>query len=557
MMLLILNKLVSSHQTVRFRIFLSSLPDSIADDGFTGSAGWLADVVITGGYYGMMMGNQQWTMRNISVSNSAYCMILGYDWGWTFQGLNLDNCSQAGIDMTAGGYANPASQSVNSVIVIDSHFSNMPLVAVNTAWTPTSNPPASGGLILENVEIDNVANVVYGLNGEILLDGSSGTATISAYAQGHTYAADGSGATTYHGLIEPVPRPSSLINSDGSYYTQGKPQFADRPASDFVSARSNGAKGDGVADDTSALQKTINKAVNNGKIAFIDAGTYRVTKTLNVLPGSIVIGEGYSVIMSSGSFFNNVKKPQAVVRVGNAGQLGQVQMTDLIVSTSNGNGKGQIGAILIEWNLASSAGSPSGMWDVHTRIGGFIGSNFEGSTCPKTPGSPKNDKNQLGNACYAAFMSLYVSPAAKGLYLENNWFWTADHDIDANQGGNQITIYTGRGMLVESTEGPIWLWGTAVEHHALYQYQFVNTHDVFMGQIQTETAYWQPNPNASVPFKANPMYSDPIFPTFASNNSAGTLVPNADGWGLRAVNSSLYIYGGKLYIETPFTCYLF
>jgi hypothetical protein len=30
--------------------------------------------------------------------------------------------------------------------------------------------------------------------------------------------------------------------------------------------------------------------------------------------------------------------------------------------------------------------------------------------------------------------------------------------------------------------------GTAVEHHTLYQYQFASTKDIFMGQIQTETA---------------------------------------------------------------------
>lgn len=29
--------------------------------------------------------------------------------------------------------------------------------------------------------------------------------------------------------------------------------------------------------------------------------------------------------------------------------------------------------------------------------------------------------------------------------------------------------------------------GTAVEHHVLYQYQLVNTKNIFMGFIQTET----------------------------------------------------------------------
>lgn len=31
--------------------------------------------------------------------------------------------------------------------------------------------------------------------------------------------------------------------------------------------------------------------------------------------------------------------------------------------------------------------------------------------------------------------------------------------------------------------------GTAVEHHSLYQYQFVGTKSIFMGFIQTETPY--------------------------------------------------------------------
>jgi hypothetical protein len=31
--------------------------------------------------------------------------------------------------------------------------------------------------------------------------------------------------------------------------------------------------------------------------------------------------------------------------------------------------------------------------------------------------------------------------------------------------------------------------GTSVEHNVLYEYQFVSTKNVYMGQIQTETAY--------------------------------------------------------------------
>ena len=85
-------------------------------------------------------------------------------------------------------------------------------------------------------------------------------------------------------------------------------------------------------------------------------------------------------------------------------------------------------------------------------------------------------------------------------------------------GGGQITIYAGRGLNVESTEGNIWLyvtstpptvqslipwerkiansiysWGTSSEHCVLYQYQFAATTNVFMGQIQTESAFVSPD----------------------------------------------------------------
>ncbi len=42
---------------------------------------------------------------------------------------------------------------------------------------------------------------------------------------------------------------------------------------------------------------------------------------------------------------------------------------------------------------------------------------------------------------------------------------------------------------IEATSGPFWLYGTAVEHHSLYQYQLAGTSNILMSQIQTETPY--------------------------------------------------------------------
>jgi glucan 1,3-beta-glucosidase len=137
------------------------------------------------------------------------------------------------------------------------------------------------------------------------------------------------------------------------------------------------------------------------------------------------------------------------------------------------SGKGaQAGAIFIEYNLASARGS--GLWDVHTRVGGFAGSDLQVAQCAKAPGDPT-----IKTECIAAFMSMHISPSASGVYMENNWLWVADHDIeDTNL--SQITIYAGRGMLVESAAGGNWLYGTAVEHHQLYEYNLASTKDIVM-----------------------------------------------------------------------------
>lgn len=369
---------------------------------------------------------------------------------------------------------------------MDSYISNTP-VGILTAHDASSQPPTAGSLILENVQITNVSVVVQGPNGPALT-GTTGTSTVAAWGQGHSYTPNG--PVNFEGPIPPFNRPGSLLQGGGKFYERSKPQYGNVPVSQFSSTRSGGAKGDGVTDDTLALQITILAAAAHGEIVFFDAGIYKVTSTLYVPPGSNLVGESYSVIMSSGPFFADMNKPQVVVQVGKNGDKGTVEWSDMVVATQSSSTAGQAGAILIEWNVASSSGSPSGMWDVHTRIGGFAGSGLQVGQCQTTPTVP-TPPAPARPQCIAAYMSLHVTKFASGLYLENVWLWTADHDLD-DPTSTQVTIYTGRGLLIESKDGNIWLVGTAVEHHALYQYQLANTQNAFMGQIQTETPYVQP-----------------------------------------------------------------
>lgn len=212
------------------------------------------------------------------------------------------------------------NQNVGSVTLLDSSITNTP-IGIRTARTSSSSPPSGGSLIIENVQLNNVPTAVQGPNGA-LLAGTSGTTTITAWGQGHSYTPNG--PNTFQNAINANSRPSGLL-SGSNYYARSKPSYASTPASGFISARSAGAKGDGSTDDTNALQQAINNAQAQGKVLYVDHGDYVVTQTLYIPGGSKIVGESYSVILSSGSFFNDINNPKPVVKIGNAGESGSIE----------------------------------------------------------------------------------------------------------------------------------------------------------------------------------------------------------------------------------------
>jgi len=106
--------------------------------------------------------------------------------------------------------------------------------------------------------------------------------------------------------------------------------------------------------------------------------------------------------------------------------------------------------------------------------------------------------------------------------------------------GRLLTIIL-RGFLIESKNGPVWLYGTSAEHAVLYDYQISHASNVFMGLIQHETAYYQGNPNALSPYTLQTAYTDPTFRECTNFNCERT-------WGLRVINSTnVFTYGAGLY----------
>ncbi|KAJ5490970.1 glucan endo-1-3-beta-glucosidase [Penicillium diatomitis] len=335
-------------------------------------------------------------------------------------------------------------------------------------------------------------------------------------------------AARTQGNMKASVKPAGLL-SNGVVFERSKPLYETVPASSFVSVKSAGAKGDGVSDDTAALQKILDSATSD-QIVYFDHGAYVITSTLKVPKDIKITGEIWPMIMANGPKFQDENNPVPAVQIGQKGDVGSVELSDLIITT-----KGAApGAILMEWNVAAASQGSTGMWDVHVRIGGAAGTGLQSDTCPKTPEKQTTPKPE----CIAAFMLLHITEQASA-YIENAWMWTADHELDRTD-FSQINVYTGRGVLIES-KGPVWLWGTASEHHQLYNYQVTNAANVFMGLIQTETPYYQSNPTALVPFTPQKSWNDPDFSTC-------TTASCKKSWGLRVVNTSdLFVYGAGLY----------
>ncbi|KAE9406732.1 exo-beta-1,3-glucanase [Gymnopus androsaceus JB14] len=473
-----------------------------------GSGGYMGDMVFNGGKYGIWGGNQQFTVRNVTMNNVQTAIYQLWNWGYTWQGVTISDC-QVGFDLATGGLSE-ADQTTGSEAIIDAVVSNTPIF-IRTSEASTS---LAGSLVVNNAQLTNVPIAVGVLDGATVLEGSTGSMTIESWGQGNVYSGTSSTGTFVQGDIVAATKPASLLDSTTGFIV-----------------KSNGAKGDGVTDDTAALQAIFAKYSGCG-IIFFDAGTYIVTSTLQIPAGTQMTGEAWSVIAGSGSAFEDQANPEVVVQVGAQGSQGILEITDIIFTTVGPTP----GAIVVEWNVQEPAGTSAGagLWDSHIRLGGAAGTNLELSECPA-------DGSGGTTNCFAAFMGLHLT-ASSSAYLEEvthtislgTWVWLADHDLDGD-GFSQLTLYSGRGIYSESA-GPVWMIGTEAEHHTLYQLSLVGAQNHYIGLFQSEIPYYQPSPASPSPFTSDTTYNDPT--TFDSGFA----------WAINIVSSTdIIFFGAGLY----------
>ncbi|KAK2759213.1 hypothetical protein CKAH01_16720 [Colletotrichum kahawae] len=517
----------TSLENIKFR--MSTSPGNNQQGIFmeSGSGGFLSNLEFDGGAVGAYVGNQQFTVRGLSFSNHQVAAIhIHWSWGWTWKGVEISRCPVGVLMVTPN-----AAAGVGSAIFLDSAISD-----TNVGFR--LQDPADDARItlsLFNLNTSNVPVVVEYTSGRVLLPGSGGEASVAAWGVGKRYdaadAGEAGGVWQDGEAYARVPTiTESLLKSPG----HNRPQYATRRAVDFLNVKKFpfNAAGDGTRDDTFALNLALVFATASGMIVWIPAGVYRVTDTVHIPRGAKVVGQSWSQIMGTGEKFQDAEKPRAVVRVGNIGDVGDVEIQDLVFTVRGP----AAGAVLLQWNIHEQSPGSAAMWDTHIRVGGQAGSNLQAGDCPKNTGSVNPD-------CVAAALLVHITSEASA-YFENAWFWVADHVISNSPKITKQNLPALLGVLVESI-GPVWLYGTGSEHCVLYQYQTVNAANIFMGMIQSESPYFQPVPRAPAPFAAPSanFSSDPRF-GYCADSSAGCAV----SWGLRFINSNaVYLYGAGVY----------
>ncbi|KAF4951438.1 hypothetical protein FSARC_12921 [Fusarium sarcochroum] len=503
-----------------------------------GSGGFLSNILFLGGKYGVYMGNQQLTARDLWFRDVQEAAIqLRWTWGYTLQNINFKNV-KTGINIMGDGEKTTEVQGVGSLVVTDVQGEAMDVFISSTL--STDNPTS---LIVQNALMNDVDVFVQDEgNNKVLLAGDGDKEEILPIKSwGFGKVIGTSGNTTFvNGGEIAAPNRTSLLTQPGLshtirdieyYFTRQRPRYIDLGGCDLIDVKAWGAKGDGKTDDTIALNRAFKAASDMSAVAYIPHGVYIIKDTVTIPVGSRVIGQTWPQLMGTGAKFENMTKPRPVVRVGVPGNTGVAEIQSVIFTVRGPTA----GAVLLEWNVRESFQGSAGLWDSHFRVGGAEGSDLQASDCPKLP-------DDVNPSCIAASLMLHITPKASA-YLENVWVWAADHDID-DENQTSIDVYAARGILIEST-GPTWLWGTSVEHCTLYQYQLSGAKNVLLGLIQTESPYYQPHPASPGPFDIQlaAFADDPLFEDCGEDSTTCGL-----SWAARMIDSqTIYVLGTGMY----------
>ncbi|KAI0123912.1 family 55 glycoside hydrolase [Xylariales sp. AK1849] len=323
--------------------------------------------------------------------------------------------------------------------------------------------------LIENLSKDTSSDVAQNSDGTLL--------GASSHVGQFSYANTVDRNPSYGAVTSSNTRPAALAPA-GTYPVVPAPNYATNTVSDFVNVKDpaqNGGHtvlGDNTVDEVGVLNQILQYAASNNKIAYFPFGKYRVDNTLLIPKGSRIVGEAWATITGNGANFKDAKNPRPVVKVGNAGDVGTAQISDMRFTVSDV----LPGAIVVQFNMAGSSPGQVGLWNSLVTVGGTRGASGLTDTCTDT-----------ASECQGAFLGLHFS-STSSTYVENVWNWVADHITEDFTGGSNIAAKGG--ALVQATRGT-WLHALGSEHWWLYQLNFHKASNVMVSLLQSETNYDQ------------------------------------------------------------------
>lgn len=233
---------------------------------------------------------------------------------------------------------------------------------------------------------------------------------------------------------------------------------------EWVNLKTLGAVGDGVADDSKAIQK----AIDEHGVIYVPQGSYRISQTLQLKPNTVLIGlhpiATNFVLAENAAAFGSFGAPKAMVEAPVGG-------TNILTGIGLYTGESNYRAVACKW----MAGEKSMVDDVKL-IGGH-GTIRPGPTVPwkwqerqQQPEQRRSGPDQLWDTQY---WSLWVTNNGGGIFKN---IWSA-------------STFATSGFYANNTSTRGRIYAMSVEHHVRNEVRFKNVSNwnVYALQLEEES----------------------------------------------------------------------
>jgi Pectate lyase superfamily protein len=205
-----------------------------------------------------------------------------------------------------------------------------------------------------------------------------------------------------------------------------------RPTTGCVNVRTFGAKGDGVTDDTAAIQS----AYNSNSQVFFPLGTYKTSGSITLKAGQAMFGSGVTYSPSGGA--PNSPRGGTVLYCQSSAPA--------LVVTGSGTGNG---VIITDFNIYQNGTGPVCVWN-------------------GDPSSQVLDTQLTGGAAAA---SPLINIQSGGGFFENGW-WPNDFNMPVG--------------LSDTAAGPLYLSSIQTEHYGRTANTFSGASQVYALNLEDE-----------------------------------------------------------------------